>query len=204
MYYRVRGTHANTVPRRRAWGSRIAHLGLVRRRESRKRRDGLSNLSRSKEMERKLIGAVNVNTRMDVRDRKSGLANWFTVSPLYPLAPPSKECSLLPSLPCCFHRTPESAVSPSRSPPLYPDIFFSPLPPALPLSLSLSLFSSRPSRSLPLHHWPNWARIVRRSILHLAGSLDFWFECSQFGRWNPLYAARGAAGPRINRTARRW
>lgn len=47
----------------------------------------LSSLSESKEMERKLIGAVNVNTRIDVRDRKSGLANWLTVSSLYPLLP---------------------------------------------------------------------------------------------------------------------
>lgn len=45
----------------------------------------------AKEMERKLIEAVNVNTRMDVRDRKSGLVNWLTVSPLYFLSDGKRE-----------------------------------------------------------------------------------------------------------------
>lgn len=45
----------------------------------------VSSLSETKEMEGKLIGTVNVNTWIDVRDRKSGLVNWLTVSLLYPL-----------------------------------------------------------------------------------------------------------------------
>lgn len=98
-YDRGRITHANmSFPERRPRGFQIAN---------RSPRVGEARwpfllLSRSEEMGRKLIGAVNVNTRMDVRDRKSGLANWLTVSPLYlPVgdsalrAPPSFSSSLL-------------------------------------------------------------------------------------------------------------
>lgn len=142
-------------------------------------------------MERKLIEAVNVNTRMDVRDRKSGLVNWLTVSPLYLLPTEDSALRALPSLcpppPFLIVLTPETIVSPSRSSPLYLDIFF--------------VFSL--SGSLPAHHRLNWA-LVRHSILHLAGSLDFWFECSQFSdgriRFTPFARSRLPVFVRINRT----
>lgn len=84
--------------------------------ETRPRRDGLSSLlSRSKEMERKLIEAVNVNTRMDVRDRKSGLVNWLTVSPLYFFSDGKRECAFSLFFPLRRPSPPETVFSPSRS-----------------------------------------------------------------------------------------
>lgn len=110
----------------------------------------------SKEMERKLIGAVNVNTRMDVRDRKSGLVNWLTVSPSFSLSLSSDS----------FHRlSSETTVSPSRS------RYLLALPSCLAASPSFLLLPS-PSHSSGSPPTELSAR-TRRSILHLADSLDF-------------------------------
>lgn len=132
---RGRRTHANMSPKRRPRGLRIANRPL---RVCEARRRPFLPLSRSKEMERKLIGAVNVNTRMDVRDRKSGLVNWLTVSPLYllPMGDSALRALLPPPPPPLLFLIaliPETIVSPSRSSPLYLDIFFV-------FSLSGSLF----------------------------------------------------------------
>jgi len=80
--------------------------------ESASQRDGLSLfLSRSKEMERKLIGAVNVNTRMDVRDRKLGLVNWLTVSPLFLLREIVLSARYPPSLPLSRRSYPQNCFA---------------------------------------------------------------------------------------------
>lgn len=146
----------------------------------------------SKEMERKLIGAVNVNTRMDVHDRKSGLVNWLTVSPLFPSS--SRVCSLRrlapsPSRPASsdsFHRLLRNhrfafsiSVALSRYLLRPPAPLISPLCrlPTLLIrffSLSLSLVLQTRRRSLSSGSPPTeLSARTRRSILHLADSLDF-------------------------------
>lgn len=126
-------------------------------------------------MERKLIGAVNVNTWIDARDRKSGLANWLTVSPLYPLLPffllfpflfPSLGVFLFRSTPVC-HPT----IVLCRS---FFHLFFF-LASSLPLSGSFE--RSTLSQRCQFTDSPG----IERSILHLAASLDFWFEWLQSG-----------------------
>lgn len=121
-------------------------------------------------MERKLIGAVNVNTWIDARDRKSGLANWLTVSPLYPLLPFFLLFSLSLSLdvfvlPLSLH--PPRAIVLCRS---FFHLFSFLVPPG-------SFEGSTLSQRCQFTDSPG----IERSILHLAASLDFWFEWLQSG-----------------------
>lgn len=112
------------------------------------------SVSESKEMERKLIGAVNVNTWIDARDRKSGLANWLTVSPLYPLLPffllfPFLSLSLDVSLSLHFRMPSGNCPLPFIFPPLLLSCLF-------PSSLRL-IREIYPQSTLPVHRQSrNW------------------------------------------------
>lgn len=136
----------------------------------------VSSLSETKEMEGKLIGTVNVNTWIDVRDRKSGLVNWLTVSLLYPLLSlfllfPSSLFSSLFRADFTFSLC--LWLQPYAGPVIVLCYSF----------LSFFVFLVSPLQfiqDLPSDTVASSPTVgIERSILHLATSLDFWFEWLQ-------------------------